>query len=179
MKTRTLPPDLEKYSVALDHFPDFAAQVGILVSCFAILESYAQKLIARIAAIDENDAFVIAGSFQSFSARIDLFELLMNRRDISLPDVKAAKYFISGIREATALRNTYAHGTYSLTFEGGSATPGAKMIMHINSFLYDAKRKSPKKLIRDLEGAQSDVQALKALICELHGFLHRNEFPAQ
>jgi len=34
------------YGVALDEFPEFAACVGILISCFAMIESYVHQVIS-------------------------------------------------------------------------------------------------------------------------------------
>ena len=169
--------EAEKYSVALDEFPEFAAQVGILMSCFALIESYMHKLISRSTNIDESDAFLVSGSFISFGARIDLLETLLKKKNQQTKEVIAAKHFMKTLREATTIRNAYAHGTYSLGFEGGRYSPTAKKIMYISSFLYDAKRKEPSKLVRDIEGIKKDVARIKFIVCEIHGYLYRNEMP--
>jgi len=49
--------------------------------------------------------------------------------------------------------------------------------MFINSFLYDAKRKGPVKVVKDLDGVKSDVARIKFISCELHGYIYRNEMP--
>lgn len=169
--------EAEKYSVALDEFPEFAAQVGILISCFALIESYMHKLISRSTNMDESDAFLVSGSFISFGARIDLLETLIKKRNQQSKEVIAAKHFTKTFREATTIRNTYAHGTYSLGFEGGHYSPTAKKIMYISSFLYDAKRKQPSKLVRDLDSIKKDVERIKFITCEIHGYLYRDEMP--
>lgn len=169
--------EAEKYSVALDEFPEFAAQVGVFVSCFALIESYMHQLISRSTGMDESDAFLISGSFASFGARIDLLETLLKKKDHGSREVVAAKHFIPMLRESTALRNTYAHGTYSLGFEGGHYSPTAKKIMYVSSFLYDSKRNKAAKLERDLDGIKKDVKRIKFIICEIHGYLYRNEMP--
>ena len=169
--------EAEKYGVALDDFPEFAAQVGILISCFALIESYMHQLIGRTTGMDESDAYLVSGSFISFSSRIDLLETLLRKRDPSHKDVVAAKHFIKTLREATGIRNTYAHGTYSLTFEGGDYSPTAKKIMIISSFLYDAKRKNPVRVEKDLDDVKKDVARIKFITCELHGYIYRHELP--
>lgn len=118
--------EAEKYTVALDHFPEFAAQVGILISCFAIIESYVHLLISKLTGVDKADAFIFSGSFMNFRARVDLLEALTKKRDAKAEPVIASKHFVSLLREATATRNRYAHGQYSLTFEGGRYSPTAK-----------------------------------------------------
>ena len=118
--------EAETYGVALDEFPEFAAQVGILISCFALIESYMHQLISRTTGMDPSDAFLVSGSFISFSSRIDLLETLLKKREPTNQQVVAAKHFIKTLREASGIRNTYAHGTYSLSFEGGHYSPTAK-----------------------------------------------------
>lgn len=169
--------ETEKYSVALDEFPEFAAQVGILISCFALIESYMHKLVSRSTGMDESDAFMVSGSFISFGARIDLLETLIKKKNQKLKEIVAAQHFIKTLREATAIRNTYAHGTYSLGFEGGYYSSTAKKLMYISSFQYDAKRKEPKKLVRDLDSVKKDVKRMKFISCEIHGYLYREEIP--
>jgi hypothetical protein len=169
--------EAEKYGVALDEFPEFAAQVGILISCFALIESYMYQLISRTTGMDESDAYLVSGSFISFSSRIDLLETLLRKREPTNKQVIAAKHFVKTLREATGIRNTYAHGTYSLSFEGGHYSPTAKKIVFISSFLYDAKRKNPVRVEKDLDGVKKDVARIKFITCELHGYIYRNEMP--
>jgi len=169
--------ETEKYSVALDEFPEFAAQVGVLISCYALIESYMHQLISRTTGMDESDAYLVSGSFISFGARIELLDTLLKKRDQQSKEVVAAKHFIKILREATTIRNTYAHGTYSLGFEGGHYSPTAKKIMYISSFLYDAKRKTPSKLEQDLDGIKKDVARMKFITCEIHGYIYRGEMP--
>lgn len=169
--------ETEKYLVALDHFPEFAAQVGVLISCYALIESYMHRLISRTAGMDESDAYLVSGSFISFSARIDLLETLLKKRNPQSKEVVSAKHFIKTLREATTIRNIYAHGTYSLGFEGGHYSPTVKKLMSISSFLYDAKRKNPARLERDLDGIKKDVARLRFITCELHAYVYRSEMP--
>lgn len=169
--------EAEKYGVALDEFPDFAAQVGILISCFALIESYMHQLISRTTGMDESDTYLVSGSFTSFGSRIDLLGTLLKKRAPTNKQVVAARHFIKTMRESTGIRNTYAHGTYSLSFEGGYYSRTAKKIMFISSFLYDAKRKNPVKVEKDLDSVKKDVARIKFITCELHGYVYRDEMP--
>lgn len=169
--------EAEKFSVALDEFPEFAAQVGVLISYYALIESYMHQLISCTTGMDESDAYMVSGSFLSFSARIELLETLLRKRDFTSDKVVAARHFIQVLREATGIRNTYAHGTYSIGFEGGRYSPTAKKLMTISSFLYDAKRKNPVRIERDLDGIKQDVARLRFITCELHGYIYRGEMP--
>lgn len=162
------------YQVALDEFPEFAAQVGILISCFAMIESYVPLLVSKLTGASEEDAFVFSGSFMNFRARVDLLETLAKRRTPQDESAKIAIHFAGLLREVTDIRNRYAHGRYSLTFEGGQYSPTAKKLMHIDTSLFDAK-KSPKKIVRDLAELEAEVKRIKLVICEIHAYLYRNE----
>jgi hypothetical protein len=168
--------EAQNFRVALDEFPEFAAQVGILISCFALIESYVHKLISKLTGASEVDAFVFSGSFMNFRARVDLLESLAKRRIQVDESAKIARYFVVLLREATVIRNRCAHGQYSLTFEGGRYSPTAKKIMHINTSLFDANKR-PKQVIRDLAGVEEEVKRIKLIICEIHAYLYRNEVP--
>ena len=61
-KRITVESEAASYRVALDEYPEFAAEVGILMSCFALIESYMHQLISRTTGIGESDTFLIAGS---------------------------------------------------------------------------------------------------------------------
>ena len=168
--------EAQAYRVALDEFPEFAGQVGILISCFAMIESYVHLLISKLTGCSEDDAFVFSGSFMNIRARIDLLESLAKRRKSQDQAAKIARHFVILVREATDIRNRYAHGRYSLTFEGGQYSATAKKVMHIDTSLFDAN-KTPKKIIRDLPAIEVDVKRVKLIICEIHGYLYRDEIP--
>jgi len=123
MKQRRPPTnaerEAEKFGVALDEFPEFAAQVGVLVSCFALVESYVHRLISKLTGAAVEDAFVFSGSFMNFRARVDLLDSLAKRRSRGDQSALASRHFVVLLREATEIRNRYAHGQYSITFEGG------------------------------------------------------------
>lgn len=168
--------EAQRYNVALEHFPEFAAQVGVHISCFALVESYVHLLVSKLTGCSEQDAFVFSGSFLNYRSRVDLLESLAKRRAAGNYQAAVARYFVGRLRETTDLRNRYAHGQYSLTFEGGTSSPTAKKIMHIQTSLYDAN-KGQKTIVRDLGGLQADIVQFKLLICELHGYVHREEIP--
>ena len=165
--------EFQKFGVALDNFPEFSAQLGVLISCFALIEDYMHRVISYSTNMDEQEAFFVSGSFSGFGARITLLETLIKNKDAMLKEVIAAKYFVKTFKEASIIRNDYAHGKYSLTFEG--ATKEKTMI--IKSFLYDAKRREPKIMRKNLKEIKEDVQRLKFIICELHAYIYRDEMP--
>jgi len=166
----------QTYKVALDAFPEFAAQVGVLISYFAIIESYVHSLISKLTGTDEADAFVFSGSFMNFSMRVALLESLAKRRNPEDESVIIAKYFASLLREATKIRNRYAHGQYGLSYEGGVYSPTSKKIMRISTSLFDENRRS-EETWRDLGELGNEVQRLKVIVCEIHTYVHFGEKP--
>ena len=160
------PGEIGRYSVALDCEPIFAAEVGVLLSCFALVEGYMPKIMSKLTGISENDSATIVGSFTNFSSKIELIDALSKNRDSNL-DKEAIDKLFTKIREANSLRNIYAHSQYSITFHDDFV---------INSFLHDTKKKS-KKQTKSLDDIVEDVNSLKRTIHVIHGYIHRNEKP--
>lgn len=162
----TAASELEKYDVALDHAPDFSAQVGVLLSCFAIVEHYVPQLLSRLTGLGDNDSFRLVGTFTSFSNRVELIRLILENRAES-ETRRIYTHFLKTLGEANSLRNRFAHGLYSITF-------GQKIV--VQSFGSDS-RKATREELYDLARVKSDVHRIKQIICELHGFIYRNETP--
>lgn len=163
----TAKSEVKAYRVALEDIPDFAAQVGVLLSLFAILEGYVPQLIARLTGMSDKDSFVSANSFMSFSHRIDLLESYVGHRPDNT-ETKPYRHFVETLREANMLRNRFAHGLYS-------TTSSSQVI--IKSWTNDARRKTRTERY-NLDRLSADVARIKFIICELHGFIYRNEHPA-
>jgi hypothetical protein len=112
------PSDFDKYVVALDCEPNFSAEVGVLISCFAIIESYVPQLLERLINIESAEAFLIMSSFGEFSERTELlksFVKLHEDQKKSTHEIEAIARLLPRITTATTIRNKYAHGRYSIT----------------------------------------------------------------
>ena len=57
--------------------PNFSAEVGVLISCFALIEGYAPELLQRLLNIESAEAFVIMSSFDTFSDKTELLKALV------------------------------------------------------------------------------------------------------
>jgi hypothetical protein len=171
------PAELEAqtFTVALEIFPEFAAQIGILISCFVFLESYVHVLLSRLTGTDQADAFIFVGTFNTFRQRIDLLDLLAKRRDPHSEAVVIAKHFVSILREAAEIRNRYAHAEYGLEHEGGYS-PTAKKIMHIQTRAYDAKSNT-RNVTKTLDELKAEVYRTKVIVCEIGAYVHRGIRP--
>jgi hypothetical protein len=162
------PSDFDKYAVALDCEPNFSAEVGVLISCFAIIESYMPQLLERLINIGSAEAFLIMSSFGEFSERTELLKSLVKLYEAqkkTTDDITAIARFLPRITAVTTIRNKYAHGKYSITFHDDFI---------VDSFVSSKKPKSTKK---SLDAVVVDVNTLKHLICDLHGYVHRDEMP--
>jgi hypothetical protein len=162
------PDEFHKYFVALDCEPDFAAEVGVLISCFAMVESYAPQLLSRLLKIDDEEAFAIMSSFDTFSGRIELLKTLVNLQNSKgkqTDEKRAVSRLLPRLSAATNIRNKYAHGRYSITLHDDFT---------IDSFVTSRK---PKRAQKSLDAMVEDVNTFKRLICDLHGYLYRKEMP--
>lgn len=162
------PSDFDKYVVALDCEPNFSAEVGVLISCFSIIESYVPQLLERLLKIESAEAFLIMSSFGEFSERTELlnsFIKLYEPHKKTTDEITAITRLLPMIKDATTIRNKYAHGRYSITFHDDFV---------VDSFVSSKKPKSTRK---SLDAVVVDVNTLKHLICDLHGYIHRNEMP--
>jgi hypothetical protein len=161
------PTDFKKYFVALDCEPDFAAEVGVLISCFALIEDYVPRLVAKLIGISYEDAFVITGSFVSFAHKVDLLESLAKLRHETVEARIAIERLVPRIRNANTTRNQYAHARYGITFNDD---------FMVDSFINDAKRKT-KNARKSLDDIVEDVNLLKRAIDHLHAYVYRDEMP--
>jgi len=169
--TKTVRDEAKKFNVALEHVPEFSAQVGVLISCFALVEVYVPHLVNKLTGMPFEDAWTIVNSYQSFSYRIGLLEDLLANRDPKT-DTSAYRHFISTLSTANSLRNRYAHAQYSVGMRGQD---GRREVI-LQPFA-STTRKKAKRLHLHLKDINADVATMKLIICDLHAFVHRDEQP--
>ncbi len=160
------PSEFHKYIVALDAEPNFAAEVGVLISLFALVEMYMPRLMAKITGLDEEMAFTILSRFAKFSDRIDLLKSLSKiQPKTHARDKGLLQKLLPRIRHINTLRNKYAHATYGITFDDDYM---------VTAFQSSGKPKETRKSLHDVV---ADVNTFKHLICDLHGYVYRDEEP--
>ena len=151
--------------VALDNAPEFSAQVGVLLSCFALIERYIPQLVSRITGMTEEEAFLFVGSFHNVSSRLDLVSTLLKEKKQFNEAEETVQSFIPRLRDSSTIRNRYAHAQYSYM------KPDK---FQITSFLSSATKET-KTEIHTLEDVRKNTFILKDLINDMHGFVYRNE----
>ena len=162
MKEKLDPGPLD---VALDNAPEFSAQVGVLLSCFALIERYLPQLVSKITGMSEDEALLFVGSFHNVSGRIDLIDTLLKKKQNLSPAEETVKSFIPRLREVSTIRNRYAHAQFSYM------KPDK---FQITSFLSSATKET-KVEVHTFEDVKKKTFYLKELINDMHGFVYRNE----
>ena len=108
--------------LALDHHPELAREVGLILSAFAILELSPEKILAKLTRLAESEAQILSSQFKSFGARIEALEALLRSRSPDDPDIIVANNLVSRLKKCASIRNKYAHGLWTeVTTENGSA----------------------------------------------------------
>lgn len=169
--TAKVASEVAKFDVALEHVPEFSAQVGVLISCFALVEEYVPHLVAKLTAMPHNDAWIIVNSYQSFSHRIKLLDELVGS-GAHPTDLAPYRHFVSTLSAANAIRNRYAHARYST---GMRDETGRREVI-LQEFPSDVKKK-PRSRHMKLKHVAADVKEIKQIICDLHAFVYRGELP--
>lgn len=159
--------ETEKYNVALEHGKEYAEAVGVIISLFALVEGYPPLVLEKLGVLSKADARSILGVFRAFSNRIDLLKEVGDNRPSGSIERICFGYYKGLFKEANAIRNKYAHATYSYDLKD----------MYLQVFSGDHNRKS-MTLRQSIEDYRNDINRLKRIICELHAFCYRNEVPA-
>ena len=165
----TVPTEKARYSVALESAPGFASDIGVLISCFALVESYIPRLLTKLIGIAYEDAYLISGRFQ-MGERVQLLCKLAERRPEGDATRIAVDRLSPRVLDAIAARNKYAHAQYSITFEDA---------VIVESWLHDSRRKTKPKSTEDRVFIGREIEKVQSLICDLHGFVYRDEMPPE
>lgn len=160
-------PDVPFFG-ALDADPTFAAQIGILMACFGLLESRIPAVFSLLTGLPKNESFIIMGSFTSFSHRIDLLQSIASERAKANDDAAIILKFCGAFRYANRLRNKYAHGKYS----------GGRNCIILETFANDARRVGGRYELT-IEDIAPEVNWIKMLYYFVWGFLEHDEMPPE
>jgi hypothetical protein len=153
---RDPPLSVDRHWVALDLVPDIAAEIGILVSMFALIEFYMPWLFEGLTRSRSTDSAVVMGYFKSFGDKIELLEWIIKTRLEETDTSKAIKLCLPNLKEANSLRNKYVHARLSL---------GAHDELHLEPFAADVRRK-PRTEIKSLEQVAEDVRRMRTIAYE-------------
>ena len=99
------------FPIALDRDRELKAEIGLLLSFYAIIDLYILHIIAAVSGHSKDAATLVLGHIRRNSRRTALIRQILSisdrpRRDLELELVKR-------IDRATQIRNKYAHAIYS------------------------------------------------------------------
>jgi hypothetical protein len=163
------PSPVDAYFVALDGAPEIAAEIGIMMSMLAIVESGFPHALHRLTSLSVGDATVIMNFFRSFSDKTELLKLIVANRDPSTPDkprgseISELPSLISTVNAANTIRNKYAHAMYGVTVKRGA------LVMPYRS---DIRKKSVPGVEMALEEIVEDVRKVRAAAVAMHAYAH-------
>ena len=106
----------ELYRIALDHDREIAAEIGLLLSCYAIIDLFILHIFSLVCDLDKDTADIILGRLKGNGQRIELIlDLLRNSERMEKDfEIELMKQVIV----ATKRRNEYAHSIYSQVSDG-------------------------------------------------------------
>ncbi len=110
--------DPKEHRLALDDQPEFAQQVGLILSAFAILELSPPHLLAKLIGISHDNADMILGYHRNFKDRVDLLNSLATLNQTETQESEKIKYLCRKIDKCRAIRNKYAHGLWQMEGDG-------------------------------------------------------------
>lgn len=99
------------YTIALDNDRDLAAELGLLLSAYAIIDLFILHIYSVVSGQNKDTASIVLGRIKSNAQRIDLIRDLLksSSRTEQILELK----LLNDIEAATRIRNQYAHAIYS------------------------------------------------------------------
>lgn len=157
--------DPSSHRLALDNEPEFASEIGLMTSAFALLERFPPILLSRLTGMSESDSGIILGHFRSFAGKLEVIKTVCRSRGNQTGIVKAVERFRGELQEANRIRNKYAHGRFTQTEAG----------MTMTTWEHDANRKTHLEVL-SLADVQEDTAILRATLHKLLQF-QQGELP--
>ena len=149
------------YPIALDHDPILAAEIGLLLSAYAIIDLFILHIYSVVSGQDKDSASIVLGRIKGNGQRIELIRELLKtsvRRE-KLVELK----LIDGVEKATKIRNQYAHAIYSQTI---ASPTGWRMSMWLSD---GTKRKKEFKDI-SVASVREDCLLVRSVLESLFHF---------
>jgi hypothetical protein len=149
------------YPIALDNDRELAAEIGLLLSAYAIIDLFILHIYSLVSGQDKDSSSIVLGRIKGNGQRIELI------RELLRSSVRPAKDYefklLTDIEMATRIRNQYAHAIYSQV----SASPtGWRMSM----WLSDGSRR--KKEFKDIsvQSVRQDGTFVRSVLESLFHF---------
>jgi hypothetical protein len=99
------------YPIALDNDRELAAEIGLLLSCYAIIDLFILHIFATVSGQSRDAADIVLGRVKGNGQRIELIRELITASD--RPEKTHELDLIKNLERATQIRNEYAHAIYS------------------------------------------------------------------
>jgi hypothetical protein len=153
--------DQDRYPIALDSNQELAAEVGLLLSCYAIIDLYIVHIFATVSGMPKDASYAVLARVKGRGQRIELLQALVAASD--RPEKEYELELIRKIEEATRIRNEYAHAIYS-----GYA--GSSTSWRMSMWQSDAGRR--RKAFKDVSAdiARRDCFFVREVLKSLHHF---------
>ena len=99
--------------VALDNNRDIATQVGLLLSCYALIEQHMFVVFERLSGKSRGDAEDSLGNVSDSYARMNVLRQLLDSSNDNKLDKELSSEIFDRVEECCRIRNKYAHSFYS------------------------------------------------------------------
>ena len=149
------------YPIALDRDRELAAEIGLLLSAYAIIDLFILHIYSAVSCQDKDSASVVLGKIKSNGQRIALIRELLRASNRSAKEFELE--LIDGVEKATRVRNQYAHAIYS---QVSTNQTGWRMSMWLSD---GAKRKKEFKDI-SVTSVREDCLLVRSVLKSLFHF---------
>lgn len=149
------------YTIALDHDPELAAEIGLLLSAYAIIDLFILHIYSVVSGQDKDSASAVLGRIKSNGQRIDLIRELLKASNRSAKQLELE--LMDGVEKATRVRNQYSHAIYS---QVAASPTGWRMSMWLSD---GAKRKKEFKDI-SVGSVRDDCLLVRSVLESLFHF---------
>ena len=149
------------YPIALDNDRDLAAEIGLLLSAYAIIDLFILHIYSVVSGQDKDSSSIVLGRIKGNGQRIELI------RELLRSSVRPAKdhelNLLTDVEKATRIRNQYAHAIYS---QVSASSTGWRMSM----WLSDGSRR--KKEFKDIsvQSVREDGTFVRSVLQSLFHF---------
>lgn len=157
-------PSPSEHRLMLDSVPEVAAQIGVLMSAFAIIELSPPAILAQLTGIDLSHADIILGHNRSFAARLEILEAVAISQPLEDARREPALSLISKIRESSRIRNKYAHGIWQ-----GVSSDDKSVELHVIGWAADAKRHTSRSVV-SVETITEDCAQLRETVYDVTNY---------
>jgi len=147
--------------IALDQDRELAAEVGLLLSCYAIIDLFILHIFATVSGQSKDSADIVLGRIKGNGQRIELIREIIAATDRPQKDHELT--LVEGLQRATQIRNEYAHAIYSQVL---ASPTGWRMSM----WLSDGRKR--KKQFKDInvQIAREDGAYVRSVLESLFHF---------